>query len=258
MCKLCSSRDEARRDEAYRTSAPSVFDHTYRVSGMVRATRARCYESDTSEDSRPRKRRRVGPPPHFEAAAAQRQPPTPRNSASLGPRSASPHLPRDHDEHSDAQPDMSQRRRRRRLRMRTRRARRRTDENTMTNNNMDQEQEKPDQADKLDPWSEQWPFNSHYTSSFSISNSIKPPPSALTPPPSARSSPAPIDATDFEDQLDIAYIKSIVREGARRDKYGAAVADAWKRGSTPEEARSTWRSVKARHEAELNEISDSD
>lgn len=63
---------------------------------------------------------------------------------------------------------------------------------------------------------------------------------------------------DFSRELDIAFKVSILRDGHRRYKYGADVAERWKRGSTPEEAREKWRLTAAKHRAEAEDYSDSD
>nr|POF02188.1 hypothetical protein CFP56_69103 [Quercus suber] len=45
---------------------------------------------------------------------------------------------------------------------------------------------------------------------------------------------------DFGERVQKAYTRNRIAQGFRRSMYGAAVADTWKRGSTPEEARKEW------------------
>ncbi|KAF2487471.1 hypothetical protein BDY17DRAFT_306853 [Neohortaea acidophila] len=63
---------------------------------------------------------------------------------------------------------------------------------------------------------------------------------------------------NFGEEVRLAYKINSLGQSCRVRKYGAEVAEAWKRGSTPDEAREQWRVEAARQLAEAEEISDSD
>lgn len=82
------------------------------------------------------------------------------------------------------------------------------------------------------------------------------------PPPSAPCSPKE-HAYDyvnpnFGDDVIVAYKASVLRDGYREYKYGPEIANMWKRGSTPVEARESWDTRAARNIAEVDQYSDSD
>ncbi|KAL9031743.1 MAG: hypothetical protein Q9196_000253 [Gyalolechia fulgens] len=63
---------------------------------------------------------------------------------------------------------------------------------------------------------------------------------------------------DFGRKVSSQYFISVTRDGYRANKYGAEVAQQWKRGSTPEEAREEYKAKIKRQEEAFNEYSDTE
>ena len=86
-------------------------------------------------------------------------------------------------------------------------------------------------------------------------SSISPPTSLCSPPEFVYQH---VIDPQLGDEVQRAYAISRLRESLRRDKYGTEVANRWKRGFTPEEARQEWKLTAARQRAQAEEYSDSD
>ncbi|KAL9601231.1 MAG: hypothetical protein Q9219_002636 [cf. Caloplaca sp. 3 TL-2023] len=63
---------------------------------------------------------------------------------------------------------------------------------------------------------------------------------------------------EFGKKVSDAYVGSRWRQSARVYKYGREVAEEWKRGSTPEEAREKWRQKLEEQERDWAEITESE
>lgn len=63
---------------------------------------------------------------------------------------------------------------------------------------------------------------------------------------------------NFGRDVRTAYEASVLRDAYRQHKYGQEIANTWKRGSTPEDAREKWKTRAERNKAEAEQYSDSE